>query len=69
MRIVVKKYGRWDETCNWQLEGRAEKDMSEDDFNTFAEYAGFTPGKYGWHSVSEDRLRMTVVEQVKAKEA
>ena len=62
MTIVVKKYGRWDESCNWQLDSSTEKEMTEESFRQFAEYGGFTKSRYGYYAVSEDKHRMTVVE-------
>ena len=33
MTAVVKKYGRWNESCNWQLESKKEKELPEENYN------------------------------------
>lgn len=63
MTLVIKKYGRWNERSNWQLESRKEKIIDDDMFGEFIEYAEF---KYSeryneYLATSEDKLRMTVV--------
>lgn len=63
VRILVKKYGRWNEDCNWQLEGVREKEVSKEVFNDFAEEAGFTYNEQydEYFAISVDKLRMTVI--------
>ena len=65
MTVKVKKYGRWSEAGNWQLESITEKELSEDAYNQFVEFGGFSHSeKYNeFYAVSEDKLRMTVVIQ------
>lgn len=33
MKVVVKKYGRWDDTCNWQLESVKFKEVPDAIYN------------------------------------
>lgn len=63
MKITVKKYGRWSENGNWQLESRKEKEISEEAYNDFKEVGGFIYNKtYNeLYAISDDKLRMTVV--------
>lgn len=63
MIAIIKKYGRWNEASNWQLESRTEKEMPQEAYSNFVEFAGFKYSKrYNEHYiVSEDKLKMTVV--------
>lgn len=63
MIAIVKKYGRWNESCNWQLESRKELELSEEAYMGLGEQCGFDySARYDeWKTVSEDKLRMTVV--------
>lgn len=67
MTIIVKKYGRWNESANWQLEIRKEKDIDEDAFEVFKECGGFVFSERNneFHAISEDRQRMIVVSVLK----
>ena len=40
MKVKVEKYGRWDESCNWQRESTVEKDLPEDVVNSL-EWCGY----------------------------
>ena len=63
MKLIIKKYGRWNDSSNWQLENRKEKEMNEDMFGEFIKYAGYTyNAQYNeYTALSADKMRMTVV--------
>ena len=63
VNVNVKKYGRWNELSNWQLETIKEKTVDSETFENFKEYAGFTYNeRYNeFYAISEDKLKMTVV--------
>ena len=64
MKYKLKKYGRWDETCNWQLESVVEKTVEiKESYIEFLELCGYTYSeRYNeFYAVSEDKHRMTVI--------
>lgn len=63
MTVVVKKYGRWNEDCNWQLESRSVKEVPMDSLKDIADVTGFTYSARHeeCYMVSENKLRLTVI--------
>lgn len=66
MKFLVKKYGRWNEDCNWQCEEEKEMTVTEEQFNNFKEFAGYTYNKrYNeYYVISTDKLKMTLVRHI-----
>ena len=63
MKIEIRKYGRWNEAGNWQLESRKEKEISEKALAELAEYAGYTYSeRYDeYFLISDDKQKLTKI--------
>lgn len=65
MKVTVKKYGRWSENCNWQLESKTTKQISAD--IDIADLGYTYNQRYNEYTlVSESKLQKTVVQVLEA---
>ena len=62
MKVIVKKYYRYNEDCNWQLDTEQVKEFTEEQFNEFKEYAGFDYNERYNEYYSEGYNKLTIVK-------
>lgn len=67
MKVIVKKYGRWDEDCNWRLEAVEFKNMPDEIYGSREEME-FIGYKYSdlydeYYLISANHLAMVVVRK------
>lgn len=72
MKVVVKKYGRWDDSCYWQLETVKFKDVPDEIYNR--EEMEFIGYRYSdlydeYYLISSNRLAMVVVRKENGDDA
>ena len=63
MKIEIRKYGRWNEAGNWQLESHKEKEISEEALAELSSDAGYTYSKRydEYYLISADGQKMTKI--------
>lgn len=64
MKVVISKYGRWDESCDWQLERREEKEIDHEWCSPeLMKWLGYSySARYNEYTVvSVDKLKRTVI--------
>ena len=63
MTLVIKKYGRWDESCDWQFESMKEKEVDKEPDPEEMNFLGYSySARYNeYTSVSVDKLKRTVI--------
>ncbi len=61
-KVVIDRYGRWDESCCWQHERREEKEVPQETLDAL-EFIGFTySALYNEYVlISSDKLKRMVV--------
>lgn len=61
-KVVIDRYVRWDEYCNWQLDSRQEKEVSQESVDAL-EFLGFIySARYNEYVLtSTDKLKRMVV--------
>lgn len=65
MKVTVKKYGRWSENCNWQLESKTTKQISAD--IDIADLGYTYNQQYNEYTlINESKLQKTVVQVLEA---
>lgn len=65
MKVIIYKYYRLGEDYNWQVDERKEKEWTEEEWQEFKKYAGYTYSErydelYCEHT---DRVHMTLIRK------